>query len=83
MDLRGFDLPRVPRGRSKVNEQTRASTITGRAEAGNYMRGGPAWDDDQRSVPGPRHADIERMGAVIAQITAGTTAVVMQFLEQA
>ncbi len=47
------------------------------------MRGRPAWGDGQRSVQGPRQAEIERMRAVIAQITAETTAVVMQILEQA
>jgi site-specific recombinase XerD len=39
VEMRDFDLLRVPRRRSEVNEQTRALTIYGRAEAGDFTRG--------------------------------------------
>ena len=106
--MRDFELLRMPRGRSEVDEQTRTSTIYCRTETGNFKGGGPAGRDRERGVPAPciggigvlslagggpgrlgggaqarrartarkddpeaRHkAEIERMRAVIAEITA-------------
>jgi transposase InsO family protein len=106
--MRDFELLRTPRRRSEVDEQTRTSTIYGRAETGDFEGGGPARGDRERGVPAPclavsvfyrwravaqggsavalkrdaqrtprkddpeaRHkAEMERMRAVIAEITA-------------
>ena len=106
--MRDFELLRMPRRRSEVDEQTRTSTIYCRTETGNFKGGGPAGRDRERGVPAPciggigvyrwravaqggtavalkrdaqrtarkddpeaRHkAEIERMRAVIAEITA-------------
>ena len=106
--MRDFELLRTPRRRSEVNEQTGTSTIYGRAETGDFTRGGPARRDGERGVPASRlspsvlyrwravaqggsavalkrdaqraprkddpearhKAEMERMRAVIAEITA-------------
>src|ERR1039458_2278342 len=53
VEMRDFDLLRAPRRRSEVDEQTRTSTIYGRAETGDFTRGGPARRDGERGVPTP------------------------------
>src|SRR5271163_1492208 len=52
--MRDFELLRTPRRRSEVDEQTRTSTIYGRAETGDSKGGGPAGRDRERGVPAPR-----------------------------
>jgi hypothetical protein len=49
--MRDFDLLGSGLRRSEVHEQTRASTIYGRTEAGDITRDGAAWGDGERGVP--------------------------------
>lgn len=51
VEMRDFELLRTSRRLSDVDEQTRTSKIYGRAEAGDFTRGGPARRDGQRGVP--------------------------------
>src|SRR5580704_13043613 len=51
--MRDFELLRMPRGRSEVDEQRRTSTIYCRTETGNFKGGGPAGRDRERGVPAP------------------------------
>ena len=47
--MRDFELLRMPRRRSEVDEQTRTSTIYCRTETGNFKGGGPAGRDRETS----------------------------------
>src|ERR1700680_448120 len=51
--MRDFELLRMPRRRSEVDEQTRTSTIYCGTETGNFKGGGPAGRDRERGVPAP------------------------------
>src|SRR5580704_15419738 len=53
VEMRDFELLRMPRGRSEVDEQTRTSTIYCRTETGNFRGGGPTGRDRERGVPAP------------------------------
>src|SRR5450755_1238573 len=64
-EMRDFDLLRATRRGSEVYEQARASTIHGRAEIGDFTRGGSARCECERAPGDVGAAPLDRTGSRI------------------